>query len=241
MRRTAGERFWEKVDKSGGPDGCWLWTGAHDSYGQFYLEGRNHQAHRIALFLEHGEHVPPGMEACHECDVKLCVNPAHLYVGSHAENMKEAFDKGMLPSVLKKQTVCKNGHEFSPANTEELSNGTRRCRICQLRRARESFGRRLSQPAERLLWQVAQHRYGWKYIQPTHRGAERQIGDGLVRRGLVVWGVDGTHMRDHETPAITITDAGREAIRKRWPVSPLILETYEPPEGGWPAFKGDQS
>jgi len=84
MRRSATERFWAKVDKTGP---CWLWTGAITSngYGQFHLDGRMHQAHRISLEWA-GHSVDPKLEVDHLCHVRNCVRPEHLRAATHAEN-----------------------------------------------------------------------------------------------------------------------------------------------------------
>lgn len=81
MRTPAEERFWAKVDKNSGPDGCWLWT-AHckDGYGRFRRAGAASpvQAHRFAYELAHGP-IPPGLQIDHRYTCpKNCVNPAHL-------------------------------------------------------------------------------------------------------------------------------------------------------------------
>lgn len=89
---------------------------------------------------------------------------------------------------------------------------------------------RLSIPMRDLLWQVAQMKHGWAYVS-RFRG-ELQVADGLVRRGLVVFNeaTDGQpwrYGRDGDMPQIVATDAGREEIARRWPVSPFILGTYD--------------
>lgn len=87
---------------------------------------------------------------------------------------------------------------------------------------------RLTEPMRDLLWQVAQHQYGWTHV--ARYGGQLQVADGLVRRGLVEWGRNG---RDHPDPRVIATDAGREEIGRRYPVSPFVLGTYEHQPGGW--------
>lgn len=88
------DRFWSNVDKSGE---CWVWTGNRlpSGYGRF---SRNGSAHRIAYQLTYGE-IPPGMCVCHRCDNPPCVRPDHLFLGTHAENMRDrdAKGRGKLP------------------------------------------------------------------------------------------------------------------------------------------------
>lgn len=74
--------------------GCVLWkkgkTGA--GYGVVYVNGKQHSAHRWAYEQVYGE-IPKGMFVCHKCDTPTCVNPDHLFLGSHSDNMRDMYNK----------------------------------------------------------------------------------------------------------------------------------------------------
>lgn len=85
-----------RVDESG----CWIWIGKTDrtkmNYGRIYsgpAEKRWLKAHRASYEIHCGE-VPDGMYVLHKCDRPQCVNPDHLFLGSHADNMKDMASKG---------------------------------------------------------------------------------------------------------------------------------------------------
>lgn len=94
------DRFWSKVDKSGGPNACWLWTASKNEkgYGQFRKRDWMFLAHRIAWTLKNGQ-IPldgsyHGTCICHKCDVPACCNPSHLFSGSVKDNIDDMINKG---------------------------------------------------------------------------------------------------------------------------------------------------
>jgi len=109
--QTAVERFWSKVKKT---DRCWLWTASTTrGYGQFVNNGIQGQAHRFSFRLHKGE-IPEGKSVCHSCDVRNCVNPEHLWLGTATDNMRDAVKKGRIA------TGSRNGCSTHP---ERLKRG----------------------------------------------------------------------------------------------------------------------
>lgn len=94
-RMSVNVSYWPRVKKG---KGCWIWRGCKDGagYGYVSLLNRPVSAHRIAYRLEYGD-IPKGLEVCHSCDTPLCVNPAHLFVATHEQNMRDMRRKGRWP------------------------------------------------------------------------------------------------------------------------------------------------
>ena len=138
LKKTREELFWEKVDKSAGPNDCWPWRGARNYKGYGGFQGRI--ASRLALEFSTGKELPANLQACHSCDNPPCCNPGHLFIGTAADNLRDSISKGRFKASeyhkLRKNilpTHCRNGHEYTPENTlVRIINGKsgRACAIC---------------------------------------------------------------------------------------------------------------
>lgn len=138
MKTPATERFWSRVDTSGGPASCWPWTGYVDpesGYGQFWDGTRLVKAHRFAAAAGRQtgdvDHVCHNQSAClggPDCTHRRCCNPAHLELVTHAENVR----RGKAGAREAGRTVCPRGHSYSdPTNTYITPRGSRKCRACR--------------------------------------------------------------------------------------------------------------
>jgi len=80
-----------KVDPA---TGCWLWQGSKftKGYGCIRISGKSYRAHRISYRIFRGP-IPFKIDVCHDCDIKPCINPYHLFLGTHQDNMDDGKNK----------------------------------------------------------------------------------------------------------------------------------------------------
>ena len=150
---TVEERFFPRLAER--PNGCIEWTGAlhRDGYGIVstgpdFSEKRHWLAHRLAWTLANGR-IPDGLCVCHACDNPPCCNPAHLFLGTMADNVADRDRKGRTHHPSREsnhnsaKASCPQGHPYDDANTYlQPDTGWRVCRTCRRAAGRRAKAKR---------------------------------------------------------------------------------------------------
>jgi hypothetical protein len=129
------DRVFPRIDKNG-PNGCHIFTGAKDGcgYGRVKMKGRGIPVHRW-MWEYHNGQIPEGVQVLHRCDNPACVNVEHLFLGTHADNMKDKAAKGRshnVPSGMRhKRPMAKITEEQARQIKALLARGYRQCDIAQ--------------------------------------------------------------------------------------------------------------
>ena len=139
------DRFYAQIERIPVDNACWIWTGSLSrGYGHVYIGKRNNKdyskrAHRFSWELHKGQ-IPKELEVCHKCDVRCCVNPDHLFLGTRKDNMQDCSKKGRFNNDRHtSKTHCKRGHEFTKENTRICKSGSRHCRACDRLRVKNNY------------------------------------------------------------------------------------------------------
>lgn len=124
--------FIPKINITDNYNDCWEWTSVkHAGYGMIMFNGKYSRTNRIMWTLLFGT-IPEKMCVLHKCDNPSCLNPTHLFLGTHQDNMTDKKIKGRVKygsNGYKDKTHCPNGHIYSEENTY-IYNNMRYCRTC---------------------------------------------------------------------------------------------------------------
>ena len=111
--------------------GCWIWMGSTaKGYGQLTFQGKHMTAHR-ASFIAHNPGAPAPKLVCHECDVRECVNPSHLYSGDYKTNRADMLNRDRWSHPYAERKTCFAGHDYELVGFAIAKDGSRACRECQ--------------------------------------------------------------------------------------------------------------
>lgn len=130
-RPRKGVTFWDRVYSHVIElNGCQVFTGSKDScgYGRINRDGRLVRIHRAVWEKNNGE-IPSGLVVCHSCDVRACINPEHLFIGTQAENIRDMDKKGRRKILVGSQQGSSKLREQDIPNIRSRLNSGDSCEL----------------------------------------------------------------------------------------------------------------
>lgn len=112
-------------------NGCWLYQRFRQrgGYCDISYRGDNLRAHRVMFAIVNGP-IPKGLNVLHKCDVRHCINPDHLFLGTISDNKQDEIKKGR--NYERNRPACPHGHAYTESNTGIDGRGHRHCKACLL-------------------------------------------------------------------------------------------------------------
>ena len=147
LELTLREQLYRSLRKT--KNGCWLWTLSVTSsgYGQMYVGRVAAPAHRMSWIVHNGP-IPKGIFVCHKCDNPRCINPDHLFLGSHSDNMGDMTRKGRSTRGSKNPRA-----KFTEAQIQEIRSS---------KKSRKELAEKYGVWPE-TIWGIRTRRY-WKHV-----------------------------------------------------------------------------
>lgn len=150
---TVLDRVLARLDRSGGPDACWLWVGpTTEGYGRMSIDGQHVYAHRVMWEIANNAAIPEGQQIDHLCCTPRCANPKHLEPVSASTNVRRAKDHVWRRNLAKE--FCPANHPYdaentylSPSKRNQFGQPTRFCRECHREASRRYRARKKAEAA----------------------------------------------------------------------------------------------
>lgn len=112
--------------------GCLLWLGGlRGDYPSTSFQGKRREVHRAVLELKLGRPLLPGEQACHKCDVQLCINEDHLFPGTIQDNTRDRDQKGRTSNGAKHSAAMKRSEKFAAVMRTRRGNGNPASKITE--------------------------------------------------------------------------------------------------------------